>query len=687
MRKFFPFFFITLLNCLIFNIHGQEPLKKLTHWLSPEEKLHWNDIGINFVETDPPQSPVRNVAEFDKMQGVLVAYPFGIPITLIQEMATDVIVTTIVANTTEQNMVTQQYQAAGVNLSHCNFLIAPSDSYWTRDYGPWFESDSLNHMGIVDFEYNRPRPNDDNIPVSLATMLGIPWYGMKLAHTGGNYMTDGLGISSSTTLVWDENDTTIISVAEIAQKMHDYLGINNYKVIPDPNGTYIDHIDCWGKFLAPDRILIRKVPSTHPQYSAIEATAAYYASQICSYGYTYRVFRVNTPDDQPYTNSLILNNKVLVPIMNSTWDDSALAAYRNALPGYQVIGFTGYAPEPWVSTDALHCRTMGIADLGQLYIKHIPLFGNQSAQDNFLIQADLIRCSDSAAWSDSVLVWYKVNNGEFSMIHMVNVSGDHYQGYIPKQTAGSVIRYYLYAADKSERHATAPFIGPADPFMFTAAYTDLTAIPDTLKFATEQDVLEGKITYIHNYTSTGINLNSIEEMGFFTNGGGTTGWRLDPVPVSSYPYMMNPGDSLQCRVIILVPVDKSLDGYAIDTMNYISAMGTHKVILLLNDSLFTSLRKNKQLSEQITLTNYPNPFAGLTSISFSMNHQSTVKLDVLDLDGRKVKTLAEGIYPEGISTVSWDGSNESGIQLSAGIYLYRITTKNKVLTKRMMLVK
>ena len=199
----------TLLLCLSFfllpflRVDAQEPGKKLTHWLSADEKSHWNEIGVNFLETDPPSSPMRNVAEFDRMQGALVAYPFGIPLTLVKEMATDVTVTTIVANTNQQNTVTQQYTSAGVNLAHCNFLIAPSDSYWTRDYGPWFESDSLNHIGIIDFPYNRPRPNDDNIPVKLAAMLGVPWYGMNVISTGGNYMTDGLGISSSTDLGMD----------------------------------------------------------------------------------------------------------------------------------------------------------------------------------------------------------------------------------------------------------------------------------------------------------------------------------------------------------------------------------------------------------------------------------------------------------------------------------------------------
>ena len=684
MKKLYFLICIILINSIILKVQAQEPVKKLPHWLTPEEKLHWNDVGKFFVETDPPLSPARNVAEFDQMQGVLIAYPFGIPMTVIEEMANDITVTTIVANLAQQNTVTQQYQAAGVNLSHCDFLIAPSDSYWTRDYGPWFESDSLNHIGIVDFPYNRPsRPNDDNIPGKVATMLGVPLYGMDLIHTGGNYMTDGMGISSSTDLVWTENPT--LTHVQVAQKVHDYLGINNYMVVPDPNATYIDHIDCWGKFLAPDKILIRKVPSTHPRYSAIEATAAYYASQVCSYGYNYRVFRVNTPDDQPYTNSVILNNKVLVPIMNSTWDDSALAAYRAALPGYQVTGFLENPSAPWESTDALHCRAMGIADLGQLYIKHIPLSGNQPAQTNFLVQADLIRCSDSAAWNDSVLIWYKVNNGQFSMTQMTRIAGDHYTGFIPKQPDGSTIKYYLYAADKSGRHATAPFIGPADPFTFTAVYTDLTAIPDTIRFNTLDEFYNGKITRIHNYTSSGIDLNYIQNEGFFYNL--PIGWTIEPDLVPSYPYMINSGDSLSYRVIFLFPVVESLEGYSIDTLNFTSEIGPHKVIIVVNDSIFTEIKKAGQLPDQFWLSNYPNPFAGITTIKFSINHQSMTKLEIFDLDGRKIRTLAEGLYPAGNNKVDWDGTNETGNKVPSGIYLYRITTKDNTITKRMVVIR
>ncbi len=76
--------------------------------------------------------------EFEPMQSVLIRYPFGIPMTLIKEMAEDCKVMTIVASASQQQQVLNQYISAGVNTANCEWLIAPTDSYWTRDFGPWF---------------------------------------------------------------------------------------------------------------------------------------------------------------------------------------------------------------------------------------------------------------------------------------------------------------------------------------------------------------------------------------------------------------------------------------------------------------------------------------------------------------------------------------------------------------------
>jgi len=649
----------------------------LQHDMTPDELLHKSEIGKNFVETSPPSPPVRNVAEFDRMQGALVRYPFGIPLSLIKEMAADVMVTTIVASTAQQAAVLSQYVAGGVDTSHCNFLITPSDSYWTRDYGPWFESDSANQIGIIDFPYNRPRPMDDEIPKTLAAMLGIPWYGMNVTTTGGNYMTDGLGISASTELVWNEDPA--MTHAEIAQKHSDYLGITNYQVVADPNiSTTIDHIDCWGKFLAPDKILIRKVAPSNSSYTALEAAAAYWGSQTCSYGYNYKVFRVMTPSDQPYSNSVILNNKVLIPFMNTSWDDSAKAVYDAAMPGYTVTGFIGNPSTPWISTDALHCRVMGIADVGLLYIRHIPIAAIQPCETDNIIHADILASSHQPVKNDSVLVWYRVNNGPYKPVLMSNTSAGHYQGVIPKQAAGSEIRYYLTAADQSGRRATAPFIGAADPFLFHTVYSNLAPVPDTLWFLTVQDCIEGKITQLKNLTGGAISLGYVQQNGYLP-------WYVDSMSVTSLPHMVNAGDSVAIRVKMYIIVKNPAIQFVVDSLHFTTSAGNYHVIIMVNHQLLESVVAALPLAR--LGNSYPNPFSSTTVIPLHIRQRSPVKLDILDIWGREVKSLVSAVLEPGETSVGWDGTDCRGNRLPGGIYLYRVITENGTETKRMVLIR
>jgi hypothetical protein len=146
------------------------------------------------------------------------------------------------------------------------------------------------------------------------------------------------------------------------------------------------------------------------------------------------------------------------------------------MPGYEVLGFTG----SWLSTDALHCRAIGVADIGMLSIRHIPLQGNQPVQTEYLIQADITAHSGQNIYADSVFIVYSVNFGEWDTLSMINTSGKTYSGNIPGQTEGSQVEYYLYAADQSGRNATHPFIGRPDPHIFIIGlpvYPNIVANP------------------------------------------------------------------------------------------------------------------------------------------------------------------------------------------------------------------
>jgi agmatine/peptidylarginine deiminase len=445
----------------------------LPHWMTPEELQRLDEIGRGFEPTEAPEAPIRQPAEFEPMQGVLIRYPFGISYNIIAEMSEDVEVVTIVSGTSQQNYVHSQYQSHGVNTDNCSYLIAPTDSYWARDYGPWFMINGSGVQGIVDCIYNRPRPNDDDIPAEYGGANGIPVYGMDLRTAGGNYMTDGQGIAVSTDLVWSENPGK--THTEIDQMVLDYLGIQTYHVVPDALGEYIEHIDCWAKYLSPDTIMIIEVPQSHSQYDELEEAVDYFESRMNCYGTPYNVVRVYAPNGQPYVNSLILNDKVLVPTTGSSWDDDAIASYETAMPGYEVLGFSG----SWYSTDAIHCRAMGITDRYMLSINHTPLRNGAPSEDGFLVEAEVIPYSGEVLVEDTPVVYW-IADSTWNAVTMESSGGYEYEAYIPPYPHGTDIHYFIHAEDSSGKSENHPYIGPLDAHSFTVYDPILTAHSATL---------------------------------------------------------------------------------------------------------------------------------------------------------------------------------------------------------------
>lgn len=440
------------------------------HMLDSAELYVPRIAGKSFTPTAPPTGTIRAIAEWEPMQAVLVSYNggFGIPYTLIAEMSQDTKVITIVESSAQQSTVTNNYNSNGVNMSNCIFIIAPLDSYWARDYGPWFIMVNNSEVSIIDFPYNRPsRPNDDNVPIVMANYMNVDWYGMEVMHTGGNYMCDGMGVAAMTDLVEDEN--TSLSNAQIDTLFKQFMGVTRNYITTDPLGDYIKHIDCWGKFLDVDKILIAQVPVSNAQYSEYEAMAAFWANETSSYGNPYEVYRVSEPSGQPYTNSLILNNKVLLPINSSygtTNNNNAIAVYQSAMPGYEILGFQQLSGASWQSTDALHCRAHEIADKNMLYVNHMPYWGPQPILSQYSVSAQIYALSGNTVIPDSVWLKYNVNNGNWAQVSMTHISGNQWTGAIPQQSAGDTVRYFIHASDLSPKSVTHPITGQDDPHKF-----------------------------------------------------------------------------------------------------------------------------------------------------------------------------------------------------------------------------
>ncbi|MCK6623471.1 MAG: T9SS type A sorting domain-containing protein [Calditrichia bacterium] len=85
--------------------------------------------------------------------------------------------------------------------------------------------------------------------------------------------------------------------------------------------------------------------------------------------------------------------------------------------------------------------------------------------------------------------------------------------------------------------------------------------------------------------------------------------------------------------------------------------------------------------------NYPNPFNPTTTITLSLPQESRVSLQVYDVTGRKVRTLADQPLPAGVHKIAWDGRAEGGEPVSSGVYIYRVQAGGFVESRKMVLLR
>ncbi|HHF57841.1 MAG TPA: T9SS type A sorting domain-containing protein [candidate division WOR-3 bacterium] len=84
---------------------------------------------------------------------------------------------------------------------------------------------------------------------------------------------------------------------------------------------------------------------------------------------------------------------------------------------------------------------------------------------------------------------------------------------------------------------------------------------------------------------------------------------------------------------------------------------------------------------------YPNPLRGEAHVKFALPRRTKVELSVYDIQGRRVKVLAHGVYEAGYHVVRFDGRDSRGRRLSQGVYFLRLMAGDYRRTRKMVLVR
>jgi hypothetical protein len=85
--------------------------------------------------------------------------------------------------------------------------------------------------------------------------------------------------------------------------------------------------------------------------------------------------------------------------------------------------------------------------------------------------------------------------------------------------------------------------------------------------------------------------------------------------------------------------------------------------------------------------NTPNPFNPQTEIRFSLARTEHVRLDVYDIAGRLVRRLVDSERPAGRAAVLWDGTDNAGLPVRSGIYLYRLTAPGFTQSRKLVVLR
>jgi len=665
--------------------------------------LAQQEIGLPLPQTDdpthPPDEPVRTIAEWEENEAIFVRWgEHNALLSAIIDKVVDVTKAYVVVSSNSQASSCLSYLTGqGVlPLDSVFFFVQPTNSVWIRDYAPWWfwRLESWDR-GMYEWDYNRPRPLDDVIPEWLSQLWGIEYYGMDLTHTGGNWLIDGQGNAYCSQLILIENWG--LTAADVNEMFYQYASLDS--VVLTPTFFGIDHLNMSAKLLNDHTVLVNEYPPGSPHTAAMDQTVEIFRNMTNQYGQPFKVIRIPTPEwySTPYTycNSLIVQNRVLVPTYNiHPNDEDALAIYTENMPGYEIYGINSNSTIGL--SGAINCITSNVPHPSLIHITSAPLPNTLNTTDPYQVSAEIVSLGNLNP--DSLLFyWRSTDSPEWSSDLLVNTGGDTYEGYIPACTGGYV-DYFIFARNIEGNWTTLPRYGPEAHNTFHTGPFPLSLDLDPVTQPIVIPPEGGSFNYNFTVNNTGTYpITGDIWIDIIVPNGGT-------LPITLRENVsIGENSSLFRQLIQVVPASAPEGSYTCyaaigeypnevftdDSFTFVKEEGN--VGLIPEDGWASGGWDSKAPSpsrtkipndSSIILSSYPNPFNPTTTISYQLSTVSFVNLSVYDVSGRLVSELVNDRQDAGVHEVRFDGS-----EFASGVYIFRIKTGNFTVSKKIMLIK
>ena len=453
------------------------------------------------IYTTPPSEQVRTMAEWEEIQALTITWSTGYNIqeeTILSQIVANAVQECQVIIVCEEESEVESYLLnQGISTENVNFIKTDFNNIWIRDYGQnTVYKNDVGEAILVDWIYNRNRPYDDLVPEKVAEYFNMnmhnttqaPW---DLMATGGNFMSDGMGTAFSSELIVDENsggyawegfDGNVYypdhTIEEINNTLEEFMGIDNYIIMENLPYDGIHHIDMHMKLLNEETLLIAEYPEGVADGPQIEANIQYVLENYNSaFGTPYEVIRIpsppsssgNYPDNngyyRTYTNSVFVNNTVLVPFYRTEYDTIAQRIYEQALPGYNIVGIdVDNQGENLISySGAIHCITHSVGVNEPLLIQH------QQLEDSYPIEQYNVSASiqHQSGIASATLFWTTNLEEGYQSLSMTNTDGNNWSAFIEQNlSAPNSVYYYIEATANSGKTLSRPLPAPEAYFKF-----------------------------------------------------------------------------------------------------------------------------------------------------------------------------------------------------------------------------
>jgi agmatine deiminase len=462
-------------------------------------------LRANFF-TPPTGSNIRTAAGWEELQALVVTWT-GFPAILREIVKEAQTQCKVIIHCTDSNAVKSNFATHTIPLnSNVKFIEVPYNTIWIRDYGAnTVYRGGVDSLILVDWIYNRPRPDDDDIPVAYSALLGIDLYRTmndpyKLVNTGGNFMCDGMGTYFASHLVLDENgngaDNTYYTpgrdTASVENMLQTWMGLDRYYLMETLPYDGIHHIDMHMKLLDESTLLVGKFPNGVSDGPQIEANIQYALSGfLTAFGTPYKVVRLPMPPStggqyaptasyRTYENFTFVNKSIIMPYYRTEYDTTAYRVIHQECPGYKIVPID--ADNSNASSDltqniiaqsgVIHCITHFVGVTDPLLIQHAELQDTYDDTNPYTVNA-LIQ--HKSGINTATLYWTTDTLQPWTTVSMTltNATTHQWSGNIPAQPVYSKIYYYIEANATSGKTQVRPIVAPQGWYQFNVLFNNI----------------------------------------------------------------------------------------------------------------------------------------------------------------------------------------------------------------------